>query len=95
MDKTIIEVKGGHDMYKAISLYRAMYNAYKGNIGNNTKSGNKITQIMVDTLKGRMLDLMVKKYAYQKDKLEVRAFKAARDAAKARKLKARKLKSNY
>ena len=41
-----------------VSFYRAMYNAYKNNIGKETSSGNEITDKMVETIKNRMLQLM-------------------------------------
>lgn len=41
-----------------ISFYKAMYNAYKDNIGKETSSGNEITDKMVQNIKNRMLELM-------------------------------------
>jgi hypothetical protein len=53
-----IRVITGDNCHKIINFYKAMYESYKGNIGNTTISGNKITEKMVLGIRDRMIELM-------------------------------------
>ena len=60
--KNSIKVKMNDNWYQIANFYRAIYNAYKGNVGKKTASGNEITEKMLETIKKRMIELMAQSH---------------------------------